>query len=42
MEAVTLRRTDWQNLGGLFALTVCAGEIAAVWRHLGPLLDAWS
>jgi exosortase D (VPLPA-CTERM-specific) len=42
MEAVTLRRTDWQNLGGLFALAVCLGELAGVWRHLGPLLDAWS
>jgi exosortase D (VPLPA-CTERM-specific) len=42
MEALTLRRTDWQNLGGLFALAVCAGEITGVWRHLDPLLVAWS
>jgi exosortase D (VPLPA-CTERM-specific) len=42
MEAVTLRRTDWQNFGGLFALAVCAGEIAGIWRHLDPLLSAWS
>jgi exosortase D (VPLPA-CTERM-specific) len=42
MEAVTLRRTDWQNLGGLFALAVCAGQITGVLRHLDPLLGAWS
>ncbi|HXM34859.1 MAG TPA: VPLPA-CTERM-specific exosortase XrtD [Pyrinomonadaceae bacterium] len=42
MEAVNLRRTDWQNLGGLFALVVCMGEIAGVWRSLNPLLGAWS
>jgi len=42
MEAVNLRRTDWQNLGGLFALAVCIGEIAGVWRSLNPLLVAWN
>jgi exosortase D (VPLPA-CTERM-specific) len=42
MEAVNLRRTDWQNLGGLFALVVSVGEITGVWRSLNPLLSAWS
>jgi len=42
MEAVNLRRIDWGNLGGLFALAVCAGEIAAVWRSLIPLFGSWS
>jgi exosortase D (VPLPA-CTERM-specific) len=42
MSAITLRRADWPNLGGLFALAVCAGEITGVWRSLDPLLGAWS
>jgi exosortase D (VPLPA-CTERM-specific) len=42
MEAVSLRRTDWQNLGGVFALAVCLGELAGVWRSLNPLLDGWN
>jgi len=42
MEAVNLRRTDWQNLGGLFALAVCVGAISGVWRSLIPLLRDWS
>jgi exosortase D (VPLPA-CTERM-specific) len=42
MEAVNLRRTDWQTLGGFFALAVCAGAISGVWRSLIPLLGDWS
>src|ERR1700730_8450474 len=42
MEAVYLRRTDWQNLGGLFALVVILAEIAGAWRSLNPLMDVWS
>jgi exosortase D (VPLPA-CTERM-specific) len=42
MEAVNFRRTDWQNLGGFFALAVCIGEITGVWRSLNPLLVAWT
>jgi exosortase D (VPLPA-CTERM-specific) len=42
MEALNLRRTDWQNLGGLFALAVCIGAITGVWRSLNRLLGAWS
>jgi exosortase D (VPLPA-CTERM-specific) len=42
VEAVNRRRADWQNLGGVFALVVCAGAIAAVWRSLDPLFGAWS
>jgi exosortase D (VPLPA-CTERM-specific) len=41
MEAVHLRRPDWQNSGGLFALLVCAAAILGVWRSLSPLLEAW-
>ena len=42
MEAINLRRTDWQNLGGLFALAVGVAEIVGVWRSLNPLLAAWN
>src|ERR1700722_6937854 len=42
MEAVKLRRADWQNLGGELALAVCVGQITGVWRSLNPLLVAWS
>ena len=42
MAAITLRRTDWPNLGGFFALVVCSAEIAGVWRSLDPLLGVWS
>jgi exosortase D (VPLPA-CTERM-specific) len=42
MEAVNLRRTYWQNLGGLFALAVSMGEITGIWRSLNPLLGAWN
>jgi exosortase D (VPLPA-CTERM-specific) len=41
MEAVNLRRTDWQNWGGLLALVVCAGEISGVWHSIEPLLFVW-
>jgi exosortase D (VPLPA-CTERM-specific) len=42
MAAITLSRTNWPNLGGLFALVVCSAEIAGVWRSLDPLLGVWS
>ena len=42
MEAVDRRRADWQNWGGVFALVICTGAIAAVWRSLEPLFSAWS
>jgi exosortase D (VPLPA-CTERM-specific) len=42
MAAITLKRIDWQNLGGLFALAVFAGVVLGVWRSLDPLLSAWS
>jgi exosortase D (VPLPA-CTERM-specific) len=42
MEAVNLRRTGWQNLGGVFALAVCMGAIIGVWRSLIYLLGEWS
>jgi exosortase D (VPLPA-CTERM-specific) len=42
MEAVNLRRIEWQNLGGLFALVVSVGEIPGVWRSLDPLLVIWN
>ncbi len=42
MEAVILRRIEWQNLGGLFALVVSVGEIPGVWRSLDPLLVIWN
>jgi exosortase D (VPLPA-CTERM-specific) len=42
MEAVNFRRTDWSNLGGGFALAICAGSIAGVWRSLIPLIGDWS
>lgn len=42
VDATHLRRADWQNLGGLFALVVCMGEIPGVWRSLNPLFEAWS
>src|ERR1700690_2728265 len=42
MAAITLSRTDWPNIGGLFALVVCSAEIAGVWRSLDPLLGVWS
>src|ERR1700730_9773171 len=41
MEAVNLRRTDWQTLGGLLALAVSMAEFAGVWRSLNPLFGAW-
>jgi exosortase D (VPLPA-CTERM-specific) len=42
VEAANLRRTDWQNLGGLFALVVGLAEITGAWRALNPLLGAWN
>jgi exosortase D (VPLPA-CTERM-specific) len=42
MAAITLSRTNWPNLGGLFALVVCSAETADVWRSLDPLLGVWS
>jgi exosortase D (VPLPA-CTERM-specific) len=41
-QAINIRRTDWQNLGGLFALTVCIAEITGVWHSLNPLVGAWN
>src|SRR5580704_1900381 len=41
MEAAYLRRTNWQNLGGLFALVVIVAEIAGARRALNPLMDVW-
>jgi exosortase D (VPLPA-CTERM-specific) len=42
VDAIQLRRTDWQNLGCLFALAVCAGEVPGIWHSLRPLFGAWS
>jgi exosortase D (VPLPA-CTERM-specific) len=42
MEAANLRRTDWQKLGGLFALAVSMGLVPGVWRSLNPLLVHWN
>ena len=41
MKAIHLR-SNWQNLGGLFALLICVGEIPGVWRSLDPLLVIWN
>jgi exosortase D (VPLPA-CTERM-specific) len=41
MVAISLRRSDWRNLGAWLALIVCAVAIEAVWRSLEPLFSTW-
>jgi exosortase D (VPLPA-CTERM-specific) len=42
MEAVNLRRNNWQNLGGLFVIAVCVVEIAGVWSSFSNIIGTWS
>jgi exosortase D (VPLPA-CTERM-specific) len=42
MEAIDLRRNNWQNLGGVFVLAVCAVEIAGAWRSFSGMIGLWS
>jgi exosortase D (VPLPA-CTERM-specific) len=38
---IKLRRSDWRNWGGLFALLVAVSVVIGVWRSLDPLVVTW-
>jgi exosortase D (VPLPA-CTERM-specific) len=38
---IKLRRSDWRNWGGLFALLVALSVVIGVWRSLDPLVVTW-
>jgi exosortase D (VPLPA-CTERM-specific) len=42
MEAIYLRRNNWQNLGGIFVLAVCGVEIAGAWSSFRAMMGFWS